>query len=820
MKRLLWLHLLLSCVVCCLPLTASALNTITFNPSDPGVDKSVATWGVDTAWPDPTNVRLSFEHIGHSNVDIARVAFYPSEPMVHVGEGVFGLSTAAKAAIDNHLQVITGAGASPNLPISLVPSGTDPSSLDPYYISGGGINVTNFVDLIKKTQEYINSKVGFTSSPVLAIEPFNEPDWNFPNANPTDLNNIIQQLKTIPAFSSSMMIAPSTLSPDGAQWWYDQVPEATAGSTHMLGGSFTNWAGFASYVDSTGKDFTNPEIHSMAEIIVGADRGMDMGMVWAEVLRGRGKLIQATDGDRLGYFEDLPRQSAAAVYRAPNGQVYGFAGGIEREGDHTVYLLQSTDPDTYFNGIKVQDYILHTKKDEFATLPGGGVDPNDNDFVNYGSASHEGAYVDIDTGSSGIPALDGHRWKIVNADTGQVMEIAGLGDGATIRAATDDGGLDQLWQITRTRNGYYHLENANSGKVAEIDNFSLNNGGNVQQWGTVENFGRQWYIDEVGDGSFYIRNAHSTKYLDVNTGNNNIYQWENTGLDSQRWLFVPANPTDGPFAHYMMQGDFNDSSGSNHGTAFGSPIFTAGPTGEPASAIELDGSNDYVQLPSGLADSQDITISTWVKWDGGGSWQRLFDFGNNTNEYMFLTPSSAIGVMHFGITTSGPGGEYVLETDPLPVGEWVHLALTIGGQTGVLYLDGVPQVAGQILLDPTDINPVNNFIGESQWVQDPLFNGAISDFRIYDYALDQSQISSLFNPADADGNGIVDGLDFLKIQRTDPSLIPIWAEQYGGGGGGGGGRFTAVPEPSSLGLSLLVVCGLASNCRVRKGRLR
>ena len=51
-------------------------------------------------------------------------------------------------------------------------------------------------------------------------------------------------------------------------------------------------------------------------------------------------------------------------------------------------------------------------------------------------------------------------------------------------------------------------------------------------------------------------------------------------------------------------------------------------------------------------------------------------------------------------------------------------------------------------------------------------------------------------PGDFDEDGDVDGNDFLLIQRTDPSLIPVWVEAFGGGAPLG--ALTAVPEPASL----------------------
>ncbi|HKD36211.1 MAG TPA: autotransporter-associated beta strand repeat-containing protein, partial [Pirellulales bacterium] len=52
-------------------------------------------------------------------------------------------------------------------------------------------------------------------------------------------------------------------------------------------------------------------------------------------------------------------------------------------------------------------------------------------------------------------------------------------------------------------------------------------------------------------------------------------------------------------------------------------------------------------------------------------------------------------------------------------------------------------VAGQVLLNPSDVNSTLNYIGKSQYSADPLFSGMIDDFRIYNYALNQSQMLNL-----------------------------------------------------------------------------
>ena len=46
---------------------------------------------------------------------------------------------------------------------------------------------------------------------------------------------------------------------------------------------------------------------------------------------------------------------------------------------------------------------------------------------------------------------------------------------------------------------------------------------------------------------------------------------------------------------------------------------------------------------------------------------------------------------------------------------------------------------------PYDIKPKLNYIGRSQFAVDPLFNGYVDDFRIYNYALSSDDVTKLYN---------------------------------------------------------------------------
>ena len=207
-------------------------------------------------------------------------------------------------------------------------------------------------------------------------------------------------------------------------------------------------------------------------------------------------------------------------------------------------------------------------------------------------------------------------------------------------------------------------------------------------------------------------------------------------------LQIPVTEAGGIVARYAFDSNANASVGTAHGVAIGSPAYTAGHNGQ---AIDLDGADDVVTLPAGVASTDEITIAAWVNWDGGGNWQRIFDFGNGTGEYFILTPKSASNTLRFVIVKEGAAGQE-LNAAVLPTGVWRHVAVTLGAGIGRLYVNGaLVNTNPAMTLKPSDIAPAVNYLGDSQWTADPLFNGRIDDFVIFNHALTGAQISALMN---------------------------------------------------------------------------
>ncbi|WP_371867795.1 LamG-like jellyroll fold domain-containing protein [Pseudoduganella rivuli] len=189
-----------------------------------------------------------------------------------------------------------------------------------------------------------------------------------------------------------------------------------------------------------------------------------------------------------------------------------------------------------------------------------------------------------------------------------------------------------------------------------------------------------------------------------------------------------------------------DATGLGHtGTLIGGASWVAG---KKNNAVSLNGSTGYVSLPANLmTDVGDFTIATWVYWNTSSNWQRIFDFGDGTGQYMFLTPRNGGGVARFAITINGGKGELgINHTAALPTGQWVHVAVTLSGNTGTMYINGASVASNTNMFHaPFRMGSTSqNWIGRSQY-SDPYFNGKIDDFRIYRGALSAADVLALYN---------------------------------------------------------------------------
>ena len=198
-------------------------------------------------------------------------------------------------------------------------------------------------------------------------------------------------------------------------------------------------------------------------------------------------------------------------------------------------------------------------------------------------------------------------------------------------------------------------------------------------------------------------------------------------------------------AYYALENNAQDGSGNGqNGTVSGNPVYVSGPT-DFGTALEFDGTGDYVTLPIGstISTLSDCSITAWVNWPGGDTWQRIFDFGTGDTVYMFLTPNMGADSMSFAITTGENTGEEQTVLRGYPTG-WHHVAVIIdpGNSTHTLYLDGKAAAQNTSAVNvPADLGETSqNWLGRSQFAADPYFQGSLDEFRIYNKVLSRPEI--------------------------------------------------------------------------------
>jgi hypothetical protein len=165
----------------------------------------------------------------------------------------------------------------------------------------------------------------------------------------------------------------------------------------------------------------------------------------------------------------------------------------------------------------------------------------------------------------------------------------------------------------------------------------------------------------------------------------------------------------------------------------------------------------------------------WVNFATTANWARIFDFGDNTTTYMFLTPQcGGSGTLRFAVTTNSSGSEQQINCSlTLNTGAWHQVAVTLNTNRGILYLDGVAVGTNTgMTLNPAILGiTTNNYLGKSQWA-DPYFNGWFAEFRIYNVGLSAAEIAA--TAALGSGGLLSAGSPPMSLARTGTNLTLSW----------------------------------------------
>lgn len=400
-------------------------------------------------------------------------------------------------------------------------------------------------------------------------------------------------------------------------------------------------------------------------------------------------------------------------------------------------------------------------------------------------------------------------YKISNVNAPKILIDVlnwSLDDGGDLIAYAGGFGANERWFFEYAGDGWFYIRSQHSGLYVQVQpgtdsqmkaaNRNINQGaftgGENQQWRLIPqntayntkapaqptaltatpqpaSIALAWTAPEDKDlGGYTIQRSDdggttwrvinhgitSTEYIDNTACDDVDYQYRVLAQDqslnhSEPSDVATARPTLEPALTMYLTADTNLSDASpngNHGALFGDLTLE---DGHFSQAVKLDGTSSFIQLPATVANSRDLTFAAWLYWQGGNSWQRIFDFGNDTDHYVFLTakPSTA-NRMRLAIKNGG-SEQQINATATHKTKQWMHVAVTFSEEGITLYLDGQP-AGGSSSIDirPADFRPVLNYVGRSQFSADPMLNATVDDVRIYNYALTASEVAALYDATD------------------------------------------------------------------------
>jgi len=214
---------------------------------------------------------------------------------------------------------------------------------------------------------------------------------------------------------------------------------------------------------------------------------------------------------------------------------------------------------------------------------------------------------------------------------------------------------------------------------------------------------------------------------------------------------APAATGQGLVAHYTFDQGVGvkapDSSGAgNHGVIQGDAKWVKGPFG---TALELDGDGDYVDCGAapGLNIAARGTLMIWcrpqtrqgglVNWSTGGGW---------TDERLVLAFNTYRGGDDLiGCFADSKGHRSFTGFGEIPVGEWVHIAMTFNGRTIRLYRDGLLNASLNQPVTPV-IRDVPMWIGRCLGLGKRDFHGLVDEVRVYNRMLSSDEVLLLYKP--------------------------------------------------------------------------
>jgi len=208
----------------------------------------------------------------------------------------------------------------------------------------------------------------------------------------------------------------------------------------------------------------------------------------------------------------------------------------------------------------------------------------------------------------------------------------------------------------------------------------------------------------------------------------------NPKLDSSCVLALSFDEESGNIA-------YDQSQYGNDGTIYGATRVR----GIIGKALSFDGVDDYVDCGDidDVDGASEITVTAWVKWGGAaGGLTAAREFHRKNNVYAFgggWKDHKARFWIHDG--TWKNSGDSITDIDD---GSWYFIAGVYDGEYLRLYVNGVEESNNYIGSTTLSANIEHVIVGSSKGTGE-FWNGIIDEVRIYNRALSEKEIKTLYH---------------------------------------------------------------------------
>ncbi len=482
-----------------------------------------------------------------------------------------------------------------------------------------------------------------------------------------------------------------------------------------------------------------------AEGLVNIQDGED---IMPYIANGSYRIVNRFSGYYLAPNGNLTGGIALTQQKTTNNSAWNIRRvPIDRGGDFSYITIRNATDTLY-----VPDLLNWTLDDQGEVKCYSSKNPGDNQlwYLEYASdgyyyikSKHSGYCLDLKAGTDAQRKVSGHsivqspctgaesqQWRIIASNTAFNKVAPQIPAELTVTPQSASIRLD--WKMSK--------------READIKDFIILRSTDQQTWNTIYQLPVAKLVN--ADSTYaYIDNTTqpaTTYYYKVRTRDLSLNRSEDSEIVS-----AVATGEPGLIAQYLFEGTLEDTTpNGNHAAALNDPSYSTSAKKQGSQGLTLS-SGQYLALPATIANSDELTICAWVRWNGGSNqqWSRIFDFGLDTDHYFFITPQCGNGP-RFAIKGGDTERNISLGTT-FPSNRWTHIAVTFSDEAIRVYINGTQKGSSTTFTTrPRDFKPIFNYVGRSQFRDDPMFNGYIDDLRIYNTALSAETISSIASQTD------------------------------------------------------------------------